>query len=264
MIPAPPANDPQLLVTHTKEPVQPVRLYYSIPSKPVITHALAALRCMAQEPGGRVWEWLYQYEAAAITFGVPYAEVPDEVQPLIIGRVKFPDPKRLVIEVRSIQRAIEAAKFFGPILGDRVVLRRARLINRWFAGSEASGGLDRLDRLLDANVVVIDPAKTEAELDRLMAKFSTKREKRAAGEAYHEARRREDVPLVEDFPLAPEEETPEFRDLNMTLMFRAIHAWEHWRGNKDLTLGDIIHRTIEDGFAKGAFDDIPLPVVQDD
>jgi hypothetical protein len=219
---------------------------------------------MAQEPGGRVWQWLYQYEAAAITFGVPYAEVPDEVQPLIIGRGKFPDPKRLVIEVRSIQRAIEAAKFFGPILGDRVVLRRVRLINRWFAGSEAAGGLDRLDRLLDANVVVIDPAKTESELDRLMAKFSTKREKRAAWDAYHEARRREDVPLVEDFPLAPEEETPEFRDLSMTLMFRAVHAWEHWRGNNDLTLGDIIHRTIEDGFARGAFDDIPLPVVRDD
>jgi len=183
---------------------------------------------------------------------------------LIIGRVKFPDPKRMVVEVRSIQRAIEAARFFGPILGERVVLRRTRLINRWFAGSEASAGLDRLDRLLDTNVVQIDPTKTEAELDHLMARFDTKREKRAAWEAYHEARRREHVPIVEDFPLAPEEETPEFRDLNMTLMFRAIHAWEHWRGNNELTLADVIHRTIEDGFAKGAFDDIPLPVVQDD
>ena len=49
--------------------VQPVRLYYSIPNKPVIAHTLVALRCIAQDPGGRVWQWLYQHEAAAITFG---------------------------------------------------------------------------------------------------------------------------------------------------------------------------------------------------
>jgi hypothetical protein len=257
-------NDPRLLVTYTKEPFQPVRLYYTIPSKPVVTQILGGLRCTVQEPAGRTWQWLYQNEAAAITFGIPYAEVPAEVQPVIIGRFKFPEPKRMVVEVRSIQRAIEAAKFFGPILGERVVLRRTRVINRWLNGDEATGGLDRLDRHLDANVVVIDPEKTAADLDRLMAKFDTKRERRAAWEAYHEARRHEHVPLVEDFPLAPEEETPEFRDLNMTLMFRAIHAWEHWRGNKDLTLSDVIHKTIEDGFAKGAFDDIPLPVIQDD
>jgi len=174
VISPPPPNHPHVLVTHTKEPIQPVRLYYVIPSKPVVTQILGRLRCTVQEPGGRACQWLYQNDAAALTFGVPYAEVAAEVQPVIIGRFKFPNPKRMVVEVRSIQRAIETANFFGPILGDRVVLRRTRVINRWFSGHEATGGLDRLDRHLDANVVVIDPEKTEADLYRLIAKFDTK------------------------------------------------------------------------------------------
>ena len=42
---------------------------------------------------------------------------------------------------------------------------------------------------------------------------------------------KKDVPMVEDFPLAPEEETPEFRDLAMTLQLRCVRAIEHWKGN---------------------------------
>lgn len=55
----------------------------------------------------------------------------------------------------------------------------------------------------------------------------------------------EDVPLVEDFPLAPEEETAEFLDLSNALQFRFVRAFEHWRGNTHLTLSQIIVRTVE-------------------
>jgi hypothetical protein len=56
---------------------------------------------------------------------------------------------------------------------------------------------------------------------------------------------REDVPMVEDFPLAPEEETPGFRDLTITLRLRGIRALEHWNGNTHLTLAAIIVRMVE-------------------
>lgn len=214
---------------------------------------------MEREPGGRAWSWLYQAETRALTFGVPFEQVPAKVQPIVVGRFKFPEQRRMVLEVRSFPRAYEAAKFFGPILGAQVVAERARVINRWFQEAEVENGLDRLDRLLDANVVIIDPLKTEAELEQAMAGARTQREKRLAWDAYHERKRREDVPLVEDFPLAPEEETPEFSHLTTTLQWRAVRAWEHWRGNKDLTLADIIHRTVEQGIAAGTISDIPWP-----
>ncbi len=53
--------------------------------------------------------------------------------------------------------------------------------------------------------------------------------------------------MVEDFPLAPEEETPEFQHLATTLQFRFVRAVEHWRGNTHLTLTAIIVRTVEEG-----------------
>lgn len=56
---------------------------------------------------------------------------------------------------------------------------------------------------------------------------------------------REDVPMVEDFPLAPEEETPNFRDLTITLQLRGIRALEHWKGNTHMTLAAVIVRMVE-------------------
>lgn len=56
---------------------------------------------------------------------------------------------------------------------------------------------------------------------------------------------RVDVPIIEDFPLAPEEETPDFRHLTFTLQLRLIRAMEHWRGNVDLTLTALIVRMVK-------------------
>ena len=57
---------------------------------------------------------------------------------------------------------------------------------------------------------------------------------------------KEDIPLVEDFPLVPEEETPEFRELGVTLHLRGVRALEHWRGNTHLTLAAIIVRSVKE------------------
>ncbi|MRG96515.1 hypothetical protein [Polyangium spumosum] len=153
----------------------------------------------------------------------------------------------MTLQVRSFSRAIEAARFFGPILGPRVVARRARLMNRFFGADELTDDLDSLDRHLDQNVTVIDPRAFEEQMDRYLAGTKTPEERRRAFERYHEDKRRErrDVPLVEDFPLAPEEETPDFTHLSMTLRLREIRAYEHWNGNTHVILRDIIERLAE-------------------
>lgn len=60
---------------------------------------------------------------------------------------------------------------------------------------------------------------------------------------------KEDVPLLEDFPLAPEEETTDFQHMATGLQFRSGRAFDHWRGNMHLTLAAIIVRTVEEGIA---------------
>jgi len=242
-------KDRVLLATVTGEPFQPVRLYYAIPSKPFVTRKLSQLRCMGEDREGGRWVWLYTAEAEPLTFGRPHAELPTEVHPVVIGSFRFPKKGGMTLELRSFERTIAAAKFFGPILGPRVVARRARVLNRWFDAKELVGGPEELDRHLDQNVTVGDPRVTEEKMEQYLAGAKTQEEKRRALERYYEDRRRErrDVPLVEDFPLAPEEETPDFMHLAMTLRLRSLRAYEHWNGNTKLILQDIIYRLAEQG-----------------
>jgi hypothetical protein len=227
-----------LLVTLTGEPFQPVRLYYTLPSKPAATRIFSELRCMDEDRQGARWVWLYQAEAKGLTFGLPYEEIPTEAHPIVIGVFRFPKTGGMVLSVRSFERAIAAARFFGPRLGPRVVLRRGRLINRWFPASDVQRGLADLDGCLDRNVTVIDPwageVRFEAFLDR-------------GGRQPQNAPPESDLPEVEDFPLAPEEETEDFAHLTMTLQLRSLRAYEHWNGNTQVRLRDIIYRLIEQG-----------------
>ena len=242
-------KDRVLLTTVTGEPFQPVRLYYTIPAKPFVTRILSQLRCMDEDRESGRWVWLYTAEAEPLTFSRPYAELPAEVHPVVIGTFRFPKKGGMTLEVRSFERAIAAANFFGPIFGPRVVTRRVRVINRWFGAEELVGGLEQLDRHLDQNVTTIDPRIAEEKMERYVADAKTQEEKRRALEQYYEDRRRErrDVPLIEDFPLAPEEETPDFMHLAMTLRLRSLRAHEHWNGNTNLILQDIIYRLAEQG-----------------
>jgi hypothetical protein len=61
-------KDRALLTTVTGEPFQPVRLYYTIPSKPFVTRILSRLHCIEEERKGGRWVWLYMAEAESLTF----------------------------------------------------------------------------------------------------------------------------------------------------------------------------------------------------
>jgi hypothetical protein len=128
------------------------------------------------------------------------------------------------------------------------------VVNRCFAADE--GTPNELMKNLDRSVTVIDPRDAEAEMEedfkgiRSMADA----ERAAAKRMEKKLKEGKDVPLVEDFPLAPEEETPDFQHLAMTLNLRFVRAFEHWRGNTHLTLTAIIMRTVEEQMrAQGRF-----------
>jgi hypothetical protein len=243
-----------LLVTTTNEPFQPVRLYYAIPNPALVAAKLRALSCIVEVAPERCWQWLFAAEAASLSFaGGRYDDVPKEKRPIIIGRIRFPAHGGMTFETNSIPRAIEGARFFGSRLGPEVVAIRYRVVNRCFAAEE--GRPDELAKLLDRDVTVIDPRASEAAFRREFEGVrSMKDAERAAAESLdRRIKNGDDVPLVEDFPLVPEEETPDFRDLATGLQFRFVRAFEHWQGNTDLTLAAIIRRTVEQNMrARGA------------
>jgi hypothetical protein len=128
MPPSKPSKDERfLLATVTGEPFQPIRLYWSIPAKAVVTHAFSALRCMDEDEEAGCWVWLYEHEAGGLTFLKPRGDLPPGVHPIVIGRFRMPTKHRLVLELRSFERGAEAARFFAPRFGPSVVLQRIRV-----------------------------------------------------------------------------------------------------------------------------------------
>jgi len=234
-----------LLATMTNEPFQPVRLYYSVPGRAFVIKKLRKLECMVEVPSEGCWQWLFEAEAASLRFFGGYDDVPKKRRPIIIGRIRVPRSGGMTFETNSIPRAIEGARFFHPRLGPKVVAMRCRVVNRCFAGDEGEPNtlLDTLDR----DVTVIDPRVAEARFERDFEGVRTMEDFERVAVAIFEQRikKKEDVPLVEDFPLAPEEETPDFKHLEMTLRLRAIRAMEHWNGNTHLTLAAIIKRAVD-------------------
>lgn len=245
-MPTEPAKDRPLLATMTNEPFQPVRLYYAVVDRPLVLRKLAALRCMVEAPSERCRQWLFHAESASLRFpGGGYDDVPKKARPIVLGRIRFPAHETMTLETNSLDRAIAGARFFAPRLGPSVVAMRFRLVNRWFAPHE--GQPNQLMATLDQDVTVIDPRVAEAALERRLAGVrSTQDAERAFAESLEQRlKSKDDVPMVEDFPLAPEEETPEFTHLATALQLRFVRAFEHWRGNTDLTLPALIVRTVE-------------------
>lgn len=246
---SPAPKEKLLLVTTTREPFQPVRLYYEIPSSAFVTERMRRLKCVVEDRENRCWQWQYKAEAQPLKFFVGYEAVPPEIQPIVLGRLRFPKAGGMTIELNSFSRAIEAARFFAPILGPRIVLRRGRVVNRCFAASD--GHPDDLMRELDRNVTVIDPAVSEREFEEDLKGVTSRSELERVAQIRMQKRleSKEDVPLVEDFPLVPEEETPKFDHLAMTLQLRMVRAMEHWRG-QPRTLTEIIVDLVSKGAAR--------------
>lgn len=252
-----------LLVTRTQEPFQPVRLSYAIPDRSFVTARLRGLECLVEAPAERCWRWLYNGEAAALQIGAGREAVSMERRPAVLGHIRFPMKGGMVIQTDSIDRAVAAAQFFAPHLSPEVVAIRCRVVNRCFAADE--GQPEKLMKTLDQEVTVINPREAEQGLARSLMGVRTMEdaERAAAASLQRRLASKEDVPMVEDFPLAPEEETPDFRHLATMLGFRLARALEHWRGNTDLTLIAIITRSVEEGLSAprpgGTVGDVAVP-----
>lgn len=237
-----------LLVTTTGEPYQPARLMWAVPAKAYCLERLKALECVGFDAETRLLTLWNTAEAQTLKLGTSHGlrgapPSPLEGRLVILGTFRFPDATSMVLEVRSIPRATEVARMLRPVLGARATLTRARVVNRWFASSELADGLHELDKWLDRDVTVIRWEETAQELDAFVKRGRTPEERQALFLAWHEGRRKLDVPLVEDFPCHPEDENEQMSDLAKMLNFRFMRAFRHWAGEK-VTLQQVIEEVV--------------------
>lgn len=236
-------DGPRIVLTETMEPTQPVRLIWKVQNRAGVLAVLRGLRCVCRDAqhSGR-WLWTYEHEAASVGLGKRLDEIPAEEYPILLARIAFPSSRQMVMRFRAPDRAISAAQFFGPRFGEDAVPDRIRILNRLVTAEEANSGSEQLDSLLDCNVSVIDPAERMRKLDALLDKAATVTERMAVYERDAAEQRVCDVPEVEDFQLAMEEDNEELVHLTTALRLRMVRAVERWFG-KPTTISGIIYRT---------------------
>jgi len=115
-------NDPSqtMPITYTGEPFQPVRIYYFIRNRSLVTTKFSKMKCMNADKTNRCWVWLYEHEAKELVFERSYVRLEDQVRPLSLGCFYFNPPSEMYLEVQSVDRAVQALLFFDKFLGRKM------------------------------------------------------------------------------------------------------------------------------------------------
>jgi hypothetical protein len=230
--------------TYSGEVVQPIRLAFDVADRTALVKVFDQLACVGENAARpSAWFWFYEDEAAGIGLQLPPAKIAKELRPVIIAKLTLETPTRLVIAVRSPERAIAALRFFGKRFGEAASLRRVRMLNRWVTGADLHGGPeqhDAIDGLLDRDVRIVDADAIGDEIEAAANRGATQAERMQAFVQDDVARRaRERYYDVEDLPVHLEDEGPDFKGLEQNFKFRAMRAFQHSRGFA-VTLADVI------------------------
>lgn len=233
------ASEKKLLMTMTGEIHQPVRLYYEVYDKANVLTTFSKLRCVQFDRNEERWVWLYQSEAKKLKFATPYSKLPSHARPIVIGSFRFPQDDVMWLDVRSCERATKAIVFFDRrIQRSAAQVTHAAVVNRLFDATTAS--LPPLDALFDDEKITerrpedilraAEPLKAIQDIHQRMEKAF----------ALIEQGSQAPLPEVEKFPVHFYEDG--ITSLETALKMRQIVAFEHWRGNTDYTLGDVIKK----------------------
>ena len=209
--------------------VQPVRLYYRVTDKPGLICAFEELKCIDYDSKGGRWAWLYDDEARKLSIENGFSSIPKRLRPIVIGSFYRMAHDAFVLDVRTIERAGQAIPFFDKHVPRSVArITHVAIVNRLFGAREQlSPNFDALFR----NPTEIDPEKAIEELTT-GASLMLSVQERASRQ----------LPDVEKFPAHFYEDGIE--QLRTTLMIRQMIAMEHWRGNKDYSLKNVLEQMI--------------------
>lgn len=233
-------NEKVLQVTLTGEAVQPIRLYYRIVDKKLLTDRFEKLHCMDFDPAKKRWVWLYSHESRKIKFERPYSSIPKKMRPIIIGSFFLRNGDELLFDLRSFDRAIEAVPFFDKHLGRPAAqLTHAAVVNRFFGAKEQFP--PNLDMFFNSGKMTeIDPDDGIAEIESLIETHRI--DEKTDWFSALEQKAKKALPEVEKFPVYFYEEG--ITSLKTVLRIRQIMAFEHWKGNTDYTFFDVMKTMI--------------------
>ena len=104
--------DDKLTSTTTGELFHPVRLYCNLFDKGEVERIFKSLQCMKYDKSSDRWCWLFYGEASNLDFPNKYSDIPENMHPIVIGSFFNKHDDEMYLDVRSIERAKNAAVFF--------------------------------------------------------------------------------------------------------------------------------------------------------
>jgi hypothetical protein len=231
-----------LLMTLTREPLQLARIHYDLFDKESVQRIFAKLRCMAYDRIQDRWAWLYSGEAKKLKFKVSYRKIPKERQPIILGSFFSRRDDAMFLDVNSFDRAKKAILFFDKYIKRKFArVTEIEIVNKFFENHD--GTLPRHQDFFDKNPV--ETSNPEEILDDLLKAASSGEDKKRKFElALNRMTELANKPLppVERFPIHFYEEG--ISGLEGSLTMRHVIAHQHWAGNEDYTLYDLLRQML--------------------
>ena len=236
-----PAQLQHVAGTTTGELLQPTRLHYAIADPSQAERILLNLECMDTDPPRQRWVWLYTQEAAHLAF---QKHPTPQDGPVVIGEFCWNGPEELVLNARSIERALAAVEFFDQCLPRTVAqLAHVTLINRLFSVADTL-------QIHSLHALFEDTPLTEVDPDALVEKLLT------AKEHSQNAHQQESAiaQIIEELGQRPEPEMEKFPayyydegidSLRLQLRTQQAVAVQHWHGNTAYTKHDAIQDMLQ-------------------
>jgi len=231
-----------ILATMTGEHFQPVRLHYRVFDRKRLLRAFEKLRCVDRDQTQLRWVWLYDFEARNLPFEKSYAQIPKQYHPIVIGSFIPRSEDRLVLDLRSCDRATLAIPFFDKHLPRSVArVTEAEVVNKLFSAEDSRLTPDQIfDR---QETKVCDPEAYVRALEELTAHVRDPQEKLRIASEYMTARAKQPLPEIERFPVHFYEEG--IQTFETTLTIRRLVAFQHWLGNTAYSMYDVIQEMVK-------------------
>jgi hypothetical protein len=219
-----------LLVTTTGEPFQPARLHFTVRDRRALETCLRELECVDFDEGRNRWVWLFDAEARSLKFKHSWEDVSNK-GPVVLGSLYVHGTGAAELYVRSIARALMAMTFFDEYVPRAVMeITDMDVASRLFSADErdltpetlfAASDIDLQKQVEGLKALLADPEQMWAEFSRHVSRVARKK-----------------LPELERLPTYFYEDG--IKLLTQVLRLRQHLAMEHWMGNHDLTMYDLI------------------------
>jgi hypothetical protein len=230
--------DKPILATLTGEYFQPVRLHYEVFNHEDLVRAFKKLRCLDFDPTQQRWVWLYDYEAKNLQFKQSYSQIPKHLHPMVIGSIFVRDKDKMLLDLRSCERATLAIPFFDRHFPRNVAkVTDAEVANKLFSAIENQKLTP--DAIFDHQVSTYrDPDAAVQRIIEQTVNIQDPQERIRVALEEMEFPAKRPLPEIERFPIHYYEDG--IQGFVTALRIRQIVALQHWLGNSEYTMFDVL------------------------